>query len=185
MQSRLPLLKLFAILALLFTGAFGQQQQQQQPPAQEKKTEPITSSARLAAAKTAFLKKTGGSEIPFDVVSSSMEGWGRFTMVSAPEKADLIIEISSPDEGGTSFSSSMKPSRETGQMEQSSSTSKQLPTGSDIRLIVRDAKTKVPLWSASEHSKSSLKKVDRENNLVEATQRLVAKFHDQIEPPAR
>jgi hypothetical protein len=68
-------------------------------------------------------------------------------------------------------------------MEHSSSATRQLSTGSDVRLIVRDAKTKVPLWSASERIKGSLKKVDRENNLVEAAQRLVSKFHDQLEPP--
>jgi hypothetical protein len=182
MQSSSHLVKLFAAMMFLLTGAFGQQPPQQ-PAQPEKKPELITSSARLAAAKTAFVRKAAGSDIPFDVVSSSMEGWGHFTLVSTPEKADVIIEVSSPEEGGTSFSASGGPSRETGKMEHSSSATRQLSSGSDVRLIVRDAKTKVPLWSASERTKGSLKKVDRENNLVEATQRLVSKFHDQIEPP--
>ncbi len=183
MQSSSRLLKLLAATLVFISGAFGQQPAPQQSAQPEKKPE-LTSSARLAAAKTAFLRKTAGSGIPFDVVSSSMEGWGHFTLVSTPEKADVIIEVSSPEEGGTSFSASSGPSRETGKMEHSSSTTRQLSTGSDVRLIVRDAKTKVPLWSASERTKGSLKKVDRENNLVEAAQRLVAKFHDQLEPPA-
>ena len=41
------------------------------------------------------------------------------------------------------------------------------------------------LWMGIEHPKSALKKNDRENNLVEASERLFSKFHDRIEPPPK
>ena len=151
---------------------------------EKKKTEVLTPTARLAAAKTAFISKVHGSTIPFDVISSSLEGWGRFTLVNAPEKADIVIEITAPEESsGVSVSSSTKQSPQTGRMEPSSSSSKQLSFSSDVKVAVLDSRTRPPLWSAIEHIKNSMKKKDRENNLVEASQRLFSKLHDQIEPP--
>ena len=48
----------------------------------------------------------------------------------APEKADVIIEITAPEESsGVSVSSSTKPSAQTGRMEQSSSSSKLIGCG--------------------------------------------------------
>ena len=170
---------LFLFLAL-FTISTALTAQQE-----KKKTEALTPSARLAAAKTAFISNVHGNTIPFDVISSSLEGWGRFTLVNAPEKADVIIEITAPEESsGVSVSSSTKPSAQTGRMEQSSSSSKQLSFSSDVKVAVLDSKTKLPLWTASEHLRNAVKKKDRENNLVEAAQRLFSKLHDQIEPPA-
>src|SRR5947209_18442418 len=151
---------------------------------EKKKTEALTPSARLAAAKTAFISRIHGTPIPFDVISSALEGWGRFTLVNAPDKADVIIEITAPEESsGVTVSSSTKPSAETGRMEQSTSSSKQLSFSSDVKVAVLDSKTKLPLWTASEHLRNAVKKKDRENNLVEAAQRLFSKLHDQIEPP--
>ena len=184
MRYRFPVLLLTGLLLSALSQSQTQPQQQTPPQPPEKKPEYVRPTARLAAAKTAFVQKTAGSAIPFDVISSSLEGWGRFTLVSAPDKADIIIEVSSPEENGsTTLSTSTKPSRETGRPEQSWSNSHQLPSGGDVKLIVRDSKTKVPLWIANERAKTAMKKVDRENNLVEAAQRLVERFHDQLEPP--
>src|SRR5437763_3526110 len=83
---------LFLLLALLTISTALTAQQE------KKKTEALTPSARLAAAKTAFISNVHGNTIPFDVISSSLEGWGRFTLVNAPEKADVIIEITAPEE---------------------------------------------------------------------------------------
>jgi len=155
-------------------------------PAQQekKKTEPLTASARLAAAKTVFVSRAHGNPIPFDVISSALEGWGRFTLVNTPEKADVVIEVTAPeDSGGVAVSSSTRPSRETGHMETSTSSSKQLSLASDVKMTVLDPRTKLPLWTATEHIRNAVKKIDRENNLVEAAQRIFYKFHDHLEPP--
>src|ERR1700675_64167 len=88
------------ILLLLATVSFAQDQK----PAQT----PVSPSARLVAAKTAYMRNGGGSEIPFNVIESGIEGWGRFALVDSPQKADVIIEVVAPeDDNGVSVSSSV------------------------------------------------------------------------------
>jgi hypothetical protein len=104
--------------------------------------------------------------------------------VDSPQKADIIIEVSAPeDSSGTSVSSSTKTSPYTGRPEQSTTSTKQISTTSDVVLVVRDARTGMRLWSASEHVKSAMKKKGDENNLVKAAEKLVEKLHDRLEPP--
>jgi hypothetical protein len=165
------------VIAILATGA---------APAQEKETPEqkkpafVPPSARLAAAKSALVKNAGGSEIPYNVISSGLEGWGRFKLVDSASEADIVVEVSSPGEqGGVSVSSRTR-SGATGRMEESTSTSRNL--GSDaIKLVVYDAKTHVALWTASEQPKSALRQKAREDNLVQAAARLVTKFRERLE----
>jgi hypothetical protein len=89
----------FLILSTSGISAFSQQ------PA-EKKPLIETPSMRLAAAKNVFITRTHGSRIPLDVIRSTMEGWERFTFVETPDKADLIIEISSSGDSVVHVSSS-------------------------------------------------------------------------------
>jgi hypothetical protein len=167
----------FLILLTSGISAFSQQ------PA-EKKPLIETPSMRLAAAKNVFITRTHGSRIPLDVIRSTMEGWERFTFVETPDKADLIIEISSTGDSGVQVSSSSKISPETGQEEKSNSTRKDIsPT--DIKMIVFDSRNKRPLWAATESVKFAVKEKGKENNLVEAAERLVSKFHRRLEPPAK
>src|SRR4051812_17917350 len=91
------------------------------------KTTPLalSRSQRLGAAKTAFVKKVEGSEIPVNVITNSLEGWGRYTLVSSPEKADLLIEITSPEEQPSSVTiNGSHNNPRTGYPEASSSTSR-------------------------------------------------------------
>lgn len=168
----------FLILALgaLFVGA-------QQPPT-EKKPLIETPSMRLAAAKNVLITRTHGSRIPLDVIRSTMEGWERFTFVETPEKADLIIEISSTGDSGVQVSSSSQVSAETGHEEKSNSTRRDIsPT--DVRMVVFDSRNKRPLWAATESVKFAMKGKGKQNNLVDAADRLASKFHDRLEPPAK
>ena len=168
-----------SILIFLASGisAFSQQ------PA-EKKPLIETPSMRLAAAKNVFISRTHGSRIPLDVIRSTMEGWERFTFVETPDKADLIIEISSAGDSGVQVSSSSKVSPETGQEEKSSSTRKDIsPT--EIKMAVFDSRNKRPLWAATESVKFAMKEKAKENNLVDAAERLASKFHQRLEPPAK
>ena len=166
---------LILVLGALFAGA-------QQPPT-EKKPLIETPSMRLAAAKNVFITRTHGSRIPLDVIRSTMEGWERFTFVETPEKADLIIEISSTGDSGVQVSSSSKVSAETGHEEKSSSTRKDIsPT--EVKMTVFDSRNKRGLWSATESVKFAMKEKGKENNLVDAAERLASKFHDRLEPPA-
>lgn len=161
--------------------ASGMQAREQQPP--EKKPLIETPSMRLAAARNVFMVRTHGSHIPFDVIRSTMEGWGRFTFVESAEKADLIIEIASSGDSGVQVTSSTRVSPETGQEEKSSSTRKDIsPT--DVKMTVIDARNKRGLWTATESVKFAMKEKAKENNLVDAAERLASKFHNRLEPPA-
>jgi hypothetical protein len=172
-------LLLTSFLILLTSGIYAFSQQ----PA-EKKPLIEPPSMRLAAARNVFITRTHGGRIPLDVIRSTMEGWERFTFVETPDKADLIIEISSTGDSGVQVSSSSKISPETGQEEKSNSTRKDIsPT--DIKMIVFDSRNKRPLWAATESVKFAVKEKGKENNLVEAAERLVSKFHQRLEPPAK
>jgi hypothetical protein len=78
-------------------------------------------------------------------------------------------------------SSSSKVSPETGQEEKSNSTRKDIsPT--DVKMTVFDSRNKRPLWAATESVKFAMKEKGKENNLVEAAERLVSKFHGRLDP---
>ena len=126
------------------------------------------------------MKNAGGSEIPFNVIEGGIEGWGRYTLADSPEKADLIVEVTAPsEESGVSVTS--KTTTETGRAQQSTTSSRELGTG-PIKLVVYDARNHVPLWSASENPKGAFKQKNREDNLVEAAQKLVHQLRERVEP---
>ena len=173
--------RLLLIPALLIL--LGSASAQDQAPPMPKKNPPMTPTTRLAAAKTAFLKNAGGSSIPFDVIATSIEGWGRFSIVNSPDNADIIVEVLSPTGGGSvSVSSSTNSPSRNGQPESSTTTSREIGTGT-IKLTVIDGKSKSVLWMATEQPKSALRKKAQEDNLVSAAEKLFSKFHDRVEPP--
>jgi hypothetical protein len=170
------------VLAMCVSIAIGGPSSLAQQPGAKK---PVfeTPSMRLAAARNVLIVRTRGSRIPFDAIKSTLEGWGRFTMVETPDKADLIIEIESSGDSGVQVSSSSKVSPETGHEEKSSSTRKNI-SATDVKMTVFDARNRLPLWSASESVKFAVKEKAKESNLVEAAERLASRFHDRLEPPA-
>jgi hypothetical protein len=140
-----------------------------------------TPAMRLTSARNVLLLRTRGSAIPAEVIRTTMEGWGRFTFVTSPEKADLIVEITSSGDSGVQVSSSSTVSPETGREEKSTSSRKDIsPT--DVRMTVIDGRNKRVLWTAAESVKFAMKEKAKENNLVEASERLARKFHDRLEP---
>jgi len=170
-----------SVMFMVATAGAGQSRVEQPP---EKKPVIETPSMRLASGRNVFMVRTHVSHIPFEVIRSTMEGWGRFTFVETPEKADLIIEIASSGDSGVQVSSSSKVSPETGHEEKSSSTRKDIsPT--DVKMTVIDARNKRALWAATESVKFAMKEKAKENNIVEAAERLASKFHDRLEPPAK
>ena len=174
---------LVQILAICVSTAIGGLSSRAQQPAAKK---PVfeTPSMRLAAAKNVLIVRTRGSRIPFDAIKSTLEGWGRFTMVETPDKADLIIEIESSGDSGVQVSSSSKVSPDTGREEKSTSSRRDI-SPNDVRMTVIDARNKRVLWTAAEGVKFAMKEKAKENNLVEAAERLARKFHDRVEPPAK
>jgi hypothetical protein len=171
---------LAVLLAACGVSAWAQQQEEEKKPVIQ------TPAARLVSARSAQIVRTrGGSDIPYDVIKSSIDGWMRFTLVDTPDKADIIVEIVTSGESSVQVSSSsnISVSPETGRPEQGSSSRKDI-SAQEITLTVFDAKNKRVLWRSTEKVKSALKQKAKENNLVEASERLVSKLHDRLEPPA-
>lgn len=183
---------LFLALVVVPLG-FGLQKSDQQParPGQassaEKKTPPKfeTTTARLTSAKNVFIIRTEGNNIPYDTIRTTLGDWQRFTLVNSADKADLIIEVgSSGGDDGVHVSRSMEPNRETGRMEESAHSSRNL-SATEVSMTVRDAHNKRVLWRGTESAKYAVREKARENNLVEAAEKLASKFHDRLEPPGR
>src|SRR5262249_35897224 len=99
---------------------------EKQPAAPEQKKPAVeTASQRLAAAKTVMVVYARGNPIPFDVIKSTLEGWIRISVVEAPEKADLIVEVAtSGGNSDTRVSGSNGPSMLTGPPDRASSSSR-------------------------------------------------------------
>jgi hypothetical protein len=160
-MNRVIVLMLFASLC------FAQEQKPVNPP--------VSPAARLMAAKTAYVKSIGESETPYNVIESGLEGWPRFMLVDSPQKADVIIEIAAKEEeSGTSVSSSSDSGKKTHINHDLNVT--------EIKLTVYDSRTHLPLWTASERPKGGFKDKTREDNLLKASQTLLQKFRDRMEP---
>lgn len=164
----------------IFTGVALAQAPAQPQPAAEKKPVIETPAMRLTSARNVYVTRTHGSQVPFDVIRSTVEGWGRFTLVESADKADLIVEIYSSGDSGVQVTSTSQVSPQSGQEERSSSTRRDLsPT--EIKMTVIDAKNKRVLWISTETVKFAVKEKAKENNLVEASEQLAIKFHDRLE----
>ncbi|HLY99871.1 MAG TPA: hypothetical protein VKT33_12495 [Candidatus Angelobacter sp.] len=167
---------------LLAALTFAQQQNQaEQKPGTD----------RLLAARTVFLKHASGSEIPFNVISSTFEGWGRFTVVDSPEKADIVLEVfSPPNDTDIAVGSPIRDFPEQRRPTDQPSPTARNRAADPVRLTIYDAKTyglktKLPLWSAAHHPKYAMRAKARESSLVEATEALIARLRDRVEPPAK
>lgn len=140
---------------------------------------------RLVSAKSVFIVRTHGGKIPFETIRTTIDGWDRFTVVESADKADLIVEVASAGgDDDVRVSSNMSPSIQTGRMEQSTSSSKDI-SSTEVSMTVLDAQSKHVLWRGTESAKYAMRQKARENNLVEAAEKLAAKFHARLEPPGR
>jgi hypothetical protein len=155
-----------------------------QAPGPEKKApQPQTPTATLTSAKNVFFLRSHGGDIPYETIRTTLDGWNRFTLVNSADQAELIIEVSSS--GGDSdvrVTGGMSPSQQTGRTETSNRSSKDV-SSTEVTMIVSDAHTKRVLWRGTESAKFAMRQKARENNLVEAAEKLASKFHDRLEPP--
>ena len=145
---------------------------------------PPNFASKFAFGKTAFIKNDHGSNIAYDAISSDIQGWGRFTLLNSPEKADFIVEISSYEGGSVSMGSHTDYATPDGKPHESSSATKNLGA-STVTMKVYDPKTERQLWVGSEKVKSAFKKKAEEDNIVAAAEKLFVRFHDSVEPPGK
>jgi hypothetical protein len=173
------------IISLLLFGSCLAQNEAPATTAEPRKTPAISTNSRLLAAKTVCVKRPRGNLIPYNVISSAFEGWGRYAIEYDEAKADLIVDITAPQEAsGFSVSSSTSNNSTSGYPEQSTKSTKEF-SNTPVRMVVIDAKTKTPLWSGSEQPKSAMRRKGQQDNQVEAAQSLFSKFHDRVEPPLK
>jgi hypothetical protein len=138
---------------------------------------PVSPNARLMAAKTAYVKNGGGSDIPYNVIEGGMEGWPRLLLVDSPEKADIVVEITSTEDNtDVSVTSSTDAGGHT-----ATKASRELSVGS-IKMLVYDPRTHLPLWTSTEKPKGAFKDRNRQDNIVESAEKLLARFRERMEP---
>lgn len=172
-----------AIIIIWISTAAPLCSQQPAPSPAQKKTAPEPATIRLANARTVVFTRARGNGIPFDVIKSTVEDWGRFTTVESREKADLVIEVAtSGGDSGVQISSSDGTSPIDGRPQHSASSGVQF-SDAEVTMTVYDAKSKRALWTSTEKAKSAMKQTTRENNLVQAAEHLASKFHDKLETP--
>lgn len=160
------------------------------PPTQSESAAPapkqpvISQIARLNAAKTVYVKQLPGNDIPFNVISNGFDGWAKYVVVSSPEKADLIVEVSAPevDDSGIAISATTTKDDAYGKKQEGVKLPK-VYTVNIIKMTVLDTHTKTPLWSAAETPRNAARKNKSQDNLVDAAQKLFQHFHDRVEPP--
>lgn len=140
---------------------------------------------RVAAARNVFLKNAGGSDIPFNVISRDFEGWAHYLLVDSPDKADLIIEIQSPDDdSGNKDKDKDSEKSKTHVYGGSQQKEQPKPPVNAIVFTVYD-KNQRPLWIAREEPKYAIRHKTEQTNLKEAAQKIFTRFHDRVEPPAK
>jgi hypothetical protein len=156
------------LVGLLFLSAAAQQPE---PP------KIISPHARMLAARSVYVEHTG-SRLPNDVIGDAFQGWGRYTVVYDPAKADIIVSINAPvSDSGVSVGDG-RPGPGSGTSSRALSSS----NVTQIRLLILDAHDRVILWSGVEQPKSSMKERQREDNIVDASLRLFRRFRNVVEP---
>jgi hypothetical protein len=161
-----------AIVLVLLSATFAFTQEQSTPESKPPDRALISPLARLKAAKTMYVKNLGATDIPYNVIENGLEAWPRFVIVDSPDQADVILQVEAPD-------TSPQKGNDDGQIGKVKH-QVQIDT---IKLTVLDAHSHLPLWSSVEHPRDSFREKTRDDNLVEASEKLFARLHDRVEPP--
>ncbi len=93
---------------------------------------------------------------------ATVNGWGRYNLVSSPADADLVLEINW----------------------NLSDTGLKLPVLGQLRLQVIDPKTHVTLWSLIEYVRGAILLGNRDKNFDQAMNTIVSRFKQLSGPPA-
>lgn len=138
-------------------------------------------SERLAFGKSMYVKNEHGGHIAFDVISTDLQNWARFTVVEAPDKADLIAEVTSYESGTVNFGGNTPAPYD----RSAQSGARKDLSASSVTLKISEAKSKRDLWTGTEKIKSAFKKKTEQDNVVAAAEKLFLRFHDAVEPPGK
>ena len=99
---------------------------------------------KLLAAKSVYLINESRDLKAYDRFFKELKGWNRFVVVTAREKADILMVLSSNDRGGVSVSSGSATA--SGNVATGSATAVNIPS-TFLQLTVSDPSTSEVLWS--------------------------------------
>jgi hypothetical protein len=137
--------------------------------AKDKKKVPVAPLPTVVVnAKKIFLSNGGGSNLAYDAFYAKMKEWGKYEIVGAPDEADLIVELSyRVDKGGTRVWSTTNTYEKTTEVHSSQIVDPQ------VNVAIYDAKTKISLWSETDHRRLAKRQKNREKETVNSAERLV------------
>jgi hypothetical protein len=102
----------------------------------------------------------GGPDRPYNEFYAELNSWGRYTLVSSPSDADLVLEISWA----------------------LTDTGLKLPVLGQLRLQVIDPKSHVTLWSFIEYVRGAILLGNRDKNFDQAMNTIVSRLKQLTEP---
>lgn len=139
---------------------------------QHKLAPPAPIPAQVLTAKTVFIANGGGDESRDESASytggpnraynefyAAMKTWGRYELVASPADADLVLEIQL---------TVIQVQRERVMADDATAYDPQ------IRLVIRDVKTRQTLWGRTEHVQAAVLQSNRDNNFQQAMSAIVA-----------
>jgi hypothetical protein len=103
----------------------------------------------------------GGPDRPYNEFYAALNSWGRYTLVSSPSDADLVLEISWV----------------------LSDTGLKLPVLGQLRLQLIDPKTHVTLWGIIEYVRGAILLSNRDKNFDQAMNTIVSRLQQLSGPP--
>lgn len=96
----------------------------------------------------------GGPDRPYDEFYAAMQSSGHYQLVSSPSDADLVFEISW----------------------ELTDTGFHLPILGQLRLVIIDPKTRIPLWTISEYVRGAMLLSNRDKNFDQSMQMVVTRL---------
>ena len=151
----------FAMASLLAGGVCAQQKK-----AVDSAATPAPIPAQILTAKKVFVTN-GGGDVPgyegatfsggpdraYNEFYSVMKAWGRYELVASPGEADLVFEIRFIV---------FQPEHARGLQADDPATDAQM------RLVIRDAKSREKLWGLTAHARAAVLQSNRDKNFEEA-----------------
>ena len=129
----------------------------------------------VISAKRIFLSNGGGCNLAYDAFYSAMKEWGKYEIVGSPEGADLIVELGyRVEHGGTRVWSTTNTYNNTTEVH-----SRQI-VDPQLVLTIYDSRSKMQLWSETDHRGLARLEKNREKETINSSQRLVEDLKQRV-----
>lgn len=130
---------------------------------------------QVVTAKKAFLANDGGSALAYDAFYAAMQKWGKYEIVGTPEAADIVVELGyNVVNGGTrvwSATNSYTGATQVGSVQ---------IVDPQVVLTIFDTKTRLPLWSLTDHTRLARLEKNREKEIINSAERIVERLKERL-----